>query len=86
MDTFTYILISWFVIGFISMISIWIVDMRGKSYDENYFNEDNVYCSFVVFLLGYISVFVICLTISSEKKFFTKLIYKVANIGSKINR
>ena len=80
-------IISWFVIGFISMIFMHLWDMRGEEYDEDYFDETCIFISFVVILLGYISlIFMIFASIYIKlkgKKLITKLLYKIANIGVK---
>lgn len=75
--------ISWFVVGFISMIIVWIADMRGQEYDENFFNKECVGISFLMFFLGYISLILAYCAFTSEKKYFTRFMYKVANIGVK---
>lgn len=75
--------ISWFVVGFICMISIWIGEMRGKEFNENYFDKDCVGVSALMFALGYISPFIIYAVCTEEKKYFTRFVYKIANIGVK---
>ena len=50
-------LISWFLVGFLSIVFACIKDMRGKEFDPNYFNED---IGVILFLIafGYISVII----------------------------
>ena len=74
-------LISWLVVGIISLIGSWILELRGSDYDENYFDKEHIYVSFLLIVLGYLSPLIICMAITSEKKYFTKFVYKVANIG-----
>lgn len=75
--------ISWFVIGFICMFSLWISEMRGREFDEAFFDEDVVSVSIMMLILGFISPFLICIAYTKEKKYFTRFIYKIANIGVK---
>ena len=77
------LIISWFVVGLICMICVWINDMRGKKYNEDYFNKSCIGTSICIFLLGYISPFIIYITFTQTEKYFTKFIYKVANISVK---
>ena len=76
-------LISWFLVGFLSIVFACIKDMRGKEFDPNYFNEG---IGVVLFLIafGYISVIIVIFCYIYEENYFTKLIYKIANIGVKI--
>lgn len=76
---------SWFVVGLISVMIIWISDMRGKEFNENYFEEGSAFVFMVLVIFGYVSPFIVCYVFTSEKKYFTKLIYKIANIGLKKN-
>jgi len=76
-------IILWFAVGFISMVSLWIIFMRGVEFDENFFDKECVHMSFASLLLGLISPIVIFLAFAYEEKSFTRFIYKVANIGVK---
>lgn len=76
-------LISWLIVGTICTIGSWILELRGSEYNENYFDKEHIYVSFLLIVLGYISPLVICMAITSEKKYFTKFVYKIANIGLK---
>ena len=80
-------LILWFLAGFITVFGIWITDMRNKDYDENYFNTNAVYGSLIVIFFGFISAAVALSTLFyvsvKDKKYFTRFIYKIANIGVK---
>lgn len=75
--------ISWFLAGFISMIYFWVSDMRGEEFDENYFDFLNICISLLILMFGYFSVIISYLTWASKNKPFTKLIYKLCNIGIK---
>ena len=75
------ILTLWFVVGLVCMLSLWINEMRGKEFDEDFFTEDVVFVSFVLVILGFISPFLLYAACTKEKKYFTRLIYKIANIG-----
>lgn len=74
---------SWFVVGLISVMIIWISDMRGKEFDENYFEEGSILAFMVLVIFGYVSPFIVYYVFTSEKKYFTRLIYKICNIGIK---
>ena len=78
-----WLLISWLIVGLISTIGAWILELRGSEYDENYFDKEHIYTSFLLIVLGYISPIIICVAITEEKKYFTKFVYKIANIGLK---
>ena len=77
--------ISWFIVGLISAMILWISDMRGKKFNENYFDSTAILISIILIMFGYISPFMIFWLFTFEKKYFTKLIYKIANIGLKKN-
>lgn len=77
------IILSWFVVGIISMITVWIFDMRGKEFNENYFDNGNLFVSFLMIALGYFSPIIIYLSYANDKHYLTKFIYKISNIGLK---
>ena len=80
MDPFITIMISWYAVGLISTILLFAVDLRGKPYNENYFN-DKFFPTLFVIACGYISlIFVIC-AYNYKYKFLQKFIYKISNIG-----
>lgn len=80
MDTCVAIMISWFVVGLISVIFAYVIDLRGEEYDENYFN-DKFGITLFVFVCGYLSVILVIFAYNNKKKFLQKLIYRIANIG-----
>ena len=77
------IIISWFVVGFICVAIEWIGDMRGKPFNKHYFNGEVVASSITIILSGYISPIILYSIYTSEKKYFTRFIYWIANIGTK---
>lgn len=80
MDAFIIFMISWFVVGLISVILLFAVDLRGKPYDEDYFKYKFL-PALTAFVLGYFSLIFVILAYNDEKKFLQKLIYKIVNIG-----
>lgn len=74
---------TWFGAGFLVMVGIWISDMRGQEFDKNYFDVMNICLSLAAWLLGYISLAIACYIYLHNNKPFTKLMYKIANIGVK---
>lgn len=81
----TSFLISWFVLGLICVMIICVSDMRGQEFDEDYFDAPIVTMFIILIMLGYISIFITYYLFASEKKYFTRLIYKICNIGVKRN-
>ena len=79
----TSFLISWFVVGLICVMTICVSDMRGKEFDPDYFNTPMISMFIILIILGYISIFITYYLFASEKKYFTRLIYKICNIGVK---
>ena len=79
----TSFLISWFVVGLICVMVICVSDMRGKEFDPDYFNTPMVTMFIILIIFGYISIFITYYLFASEKKYFTRLIYKICNIGVK---
>ena len=80
------ILISWFISGVITSLMLWISDMRDQKYDENYFNVGNVVTSFLIISCGYLSAVISIFAFEYNHRLFTRLIYKIANIGVKKNK
>lgn len=78
------VLTIWFGMGFLTMIALYIKDMRGQPFNEDYFkNQDNLCGSLSCILLGPISVIIVLGVFWIEHKLFTKFVYKIANIGIK---
>lgn len=77
------LIISWLVVGFISMVFTWLCDMRGAEFNKNYFDKDCIMLSFFILIWGYASLIILCCILISKHINFTKLIYKIANIGVK---
>ena len=61
-----FFIISWFVVGFISLIGIWMVELRGKHFNKNYLEYEYIMVSILIFLLGYISPLIICAAYPDE--------------------
>lgn len=84
--TLVILVITWLVVGFISLIASWILDMRGEEYDPYYFKEDGTFLACVLMIMfGYITPIIMLFYYLPKKinfKFsFTKFIYKLANLG-----
>ena len=90
-----YIIIAviWFLIGLLSVISMCVHDMRGESYDENYFKGEILH-TIILILTGGVTFLIVFYIITSDilqkiyekrksNRIFTKFIYKIANIGVK---
>lgn len=90
-----YIIIAviWLLIGLLSVISICVHDMRGESYDENYFKGEILH-TIALILMGGVSFLIVFYLIivdilqniyekRKSNRIFTKFIYKIANIGIK---
>lgn len=83
------LIITWILSGIISFWAVCIMDMRGQKYFEDYFKGE-----FGTFLLinfgGYISMLAVIIVFINNARItnkvrivFTKLVYKIANIGIK---
>lgn len=79
-----WFILLWFAIGFASVVAIWILDMRGKEYDESYFEQGGMLMTALIMtIFGFISPIIVLIVVTEDKKYFTKLIYKIANFGVK---
>lgn len=74
---------TWFGIGFLIMFCVWISDMRNKEFDKNYFDILGIFFSLLILLFGYISLVIATFIYCYNNRPFTKLVYKIANIGIK---
>ena len=79
----TSFFLSWFIIGLICVMAICVSDMRGKEFDPDYFNGPTVGMYILLIMFGYVSILITYYLFASEKKYFTRLIYKICNIGVK---
>lgn len=77
------VLMIWFGLGLLTDMVLWIRDMRGKPFDEHYFDNELISMSFGLAMLGPISLLSVIILFFAKRKLFTKLIYKIANIGIK---
>lgn len=86
-----YIIIAviWLLMGLLSVMIICVHDMRGKPYNENYFEGEIHYAMSLILMGGFAFFIIIFVTIRERykrrksNKIFTKFIYKIANIGIK---
>lgn len=83
-------LISWPLVGLLTIIIMALYDMRGAEFDENYFSEMSGDDIGMFMLLGYFMplIFIGCCLFEwweeyENKHLITKLFYNVANIGVK---
>lgn len=76
-------IISWFIVGLVSIILIHLHDMRGEEFDEDYFDSECIVISVIGILFGYVTILIYLYGILKEHKPFTKLFYWLANIGLK---
>lgn len=42
-SAFIFLVVTWFLVGFISLVASWILDLRGKPYDPNYFKGEGAF-------------------------------------------
>lgn len=83
------IVVIWLLMGLLSVMIICVHDMRGKPYNENYFEGEIHYAMYLILMGGFaffISIFVTIRERNEKRKSnknFTKFIYKIANIGIK---
>lgn len=72
---------------------MWVYDMRGEPYDENYFKGEILH-TIILILTGGVSFLIVFYLIAVDtlqniyekrksNRIFTKFIYKIANIGIK---
>lgn len=73
--------ITWFLAGLLSSFSLWAIDMRGKPYNENYYDFGDTLLTILITFLGYISIFITICVFLSKYHFVYRLLYKIANIG-----
>ena len=73
-------LILWYPVGLLSAILLFAIDLRGKSYDEDYFT-DKILPTFLVITCGFFALVLVVFAYSDKYKFFQKLIYRISNIG-----
>lgn len=77
--------ITWVAVGMLSFLAMCIIEMRGKKYDKNYF-DDAFYVFVCTAAIGYLAPVVIVIAITDWHKMqekFTMFIYNLANIGLK---
>lgn len=82
------ICIGYFLVGFITALSIIIHDMRGEEFDPKFFEVEVVFATVIVLLCGYFAPLILWIACLSSKprvrKYrITKLLHKLSNIGIK---
>ncbi len=91
MGILIFIIVSWFIFGFVSMLMLATHDLRGKEYNEDYANVKD---AIIVICFGYVSFVVACCVLIFEivkerliyekaNRYLMKFVYKIANIGLK---
>ena len=76
------LLLLWFIIGFLSVVSVWILDMRGKEYNKSYFKQDGMFLTVLIMtIFGFFSPFIVLFVYLENKEYFVEFIYYIANIG-----
>ena len=80
-------IISWLLCGLLVSLILTACDLRGKEYNQNYFDGDFWGALLVVTLLGYANIVVVIVVMFKEKVLDKiepgKIIYKITNIGIK---
>ena len=77
------IIISWFLIGLITVTIMILLDMRGEEFDEDYFSLENIAVYLGSILFGCITMFIFIGVCIYNHRQFTKFMYWLANIGIK---
>lgn len=82
------LIVLWFAVGFITMVFAWILDMRNKPFNKDYFDTGIFSSSVLVLVSGFVAPFALCIAYITEKKLdlkykFTELIYKISNFKIK---
>lgn len=74
------------LIGIISVLGVFIYDMRGSELDLNYFSKETIFASILLILFGLGSPLIVLITLlcnpREKKHWFTKFIYKLSNVGT----
>lgn len=78
-------IISWLLCGLLVSLILTAYDLRGKEYNQNYFDGDFWFSFLVITLLGYTNIVIVTVVMFKEKaleKFEPeRIIYKITNIG-----
>lgn len=86
MDIKLKLALSWIIIGFISLIIMLVLDMRGNEFDKDYFKESGtIEACLTITILGWISPLLligIILHDSINNGELSRLIYNIVNIGT----
>ena len=76
-------LVSWIMVGLVGSILGIASDIRGCEYDEDYFDGEVICAIIVTTIAGYLGLIFTIIFILHNRHAFSKLIYKIANIGIK---
>lgn len=83
-------IILWVLSGLLAVLLGAMIDLRGEEFNSNYFNSEICGTTFIIFLGGMFSLFIISLSIfvvkieengKSINYRMSELFYKIANIG-----
>lgn len=74
-------IIIWLSVGFIGMIFMHLQEMRGKEFGKNYFNKECIIVSIFAMIFGCALPVILFICWCKDKKPFTRLLHKIANIG-----
>lgn len=83
MELYLYLFLSYILTGLLMSLFICFYDMRGKEIDLDYFNREEKLAFVIIIGLGYFSLFIVLAVYCNDNKIFTKLLYRIANIGIK---
>lgn len=81
----------WLFIGLLSTMFLYMLDMRGNPYKEDYFEGEIGQTIKFILMGGFMPVLVVFVVLQEQyekrkkNRNFTKFIYKLANIGVKKN-
>ena len=84
---FIIFLSLWFLVGFVSITCVFLIEMRGHKYDADFFDAYTKERYITGICMGFFVPLIILYDeikqILEQKKLFTRLLYKIANIGIK---
>ena len=60
-------MITWLIVGFISLIGIWIVELKWNDFSIKQLSYEHITVSVLILILGYISPLIICAAFAGEQ-------------------
>lgn len=78
-----FFVIVWLLCGFIALILECSKDMRNKKFNSDYFKNETIFLAIATILMGTISLVIYICCFAYDNRLFTRLIYKICNIGIK---